>query len=115
MHDSNAGAFSHRRETAEHGCAVEDAHVMRSETDVKCGGVDRMFVGSESPLVAEAPGGTFMLFMGRRSLHRVAPVGQTARSRQTLLFSYDQKPGMVFPEKIRNRMLKSSPEPFLGQ
>ena len=114
-YDTNDGAISFILQNAEQGGAFEYAPLIRSETDENYDRVDRIFSGSESPLVAEASAGTFMLFMGRRSLHRVAPVGQTARSRQTLLFSYDQKPGMVFPEKIRNRMLKSSPEPFLGQ
>jgi len=89
--------------------------LIRNEADENYDQVGAIFSGEETPDVADAPAGTFILFMGRRSLHRVAPIGKSRRSRQTLLFSYDRQPGMVFPEKIRKRMLEPSREPFLGQ
>ena len=114
-YDTNDGAVSLVLQDAEDGGAFEYAPLIRSEEDENYDRVSRIFSGRASPSVADAPAGTFILFMGRRSLHRVTPVGKTQRSRQTLLFSYDRKPGMVFPEKIRKRMLEPSPEPFLGQ
>ena len=114
-YDTNDGAVSLVLQDAQEGGAFEYAPLIRSEEDEKYDRVSRIFSGRASPVVADAPAGTFILFMGRRSLHRVAPVGKTQKSRQTLLFSYDRKPGMVFPEKIRKRMLEPSPEPFLGQ
>ena len=65
--------------------------------------------------MADAPAGTFILFMGRRALHRVAPIGRSRRSRQTLFLRYDRQPGMVFPEKIRKRIFVPSGEPLLVQ
>ena len=41
-----------------------------------------------------------MIFQGRRALHRVTPV-EGARSRIVALFSYDRRPDMVFPERVR--------------
>jgi len=114
-YDTNDGAVSLVLQDAQEGGAFEYAPLIRSEEDENYDRVSRIFSGRTSPVVADAPAGTFILFMGRRSLHRVAPVGNTQKSRQTLLFSYDRKPGMVFPEKIRKRMLEPSPEPFLGQ
>ncbi len=114
-YDTNDGAVSLMLQDAQEGGAFEYAPLIRSEEDENYDRVSSIFSGRASPVVADAPAGTFILFMGRRSLHRVAPVGNTQKSRQTLLFSYDRKPGMVFPEKIRKRMLEPSPEPFLGQ
>ncbi len=114
-YDTNDGAVSLVLQDAQEGGAFEYAPLIRSEEDENYDRVSSIFSGRASPVVADAPAGTFILFMGRRSLHRVAPVGNTQKSRQTLLFSYDRKPGMVFPEKIRKRMLEPSPEPFLGQ
>ena len=114
-YDTNDGAVSLVLQDAQEGGAFEYAPLIRSEEDENYDRVSRIFSGRTSPVVADAPAGTFILFMGRRSLHRVASVGQTQQSRQTLLFSYDRKPGMVFPEKIRKRLLEPSPEPFVGQ
>ena len=114
-YDTNDGAVSLVLQTAEQGGDFEYAPLIRSEEDENYDRVGAIFSGEETPEVADAPAGTFILFMGRRSLHRVAPVGKSRQSRQTLLFSYDRQPGMIFPEKIRKRMLEPSAEPFLGQ
>ena len=63
---------------------------------------------------ADTPPGTFVLFMGRRSLHQVSRVTSAGDSRYSLLFSYDRRPGMVFPDQIRNRLVNPSTEPFIG-
>ena len=114
-YDTNDGAVSLVLQSAEEGGDFEYAPLIRSEEDENYDRVGAIFSGEETPDVADAPAGTCILFMGRRSLHRVAPVGKSRQSRQTLLFSYDRQPGMVFPEKIRKRMLEPSGEPFLGQ
>ena len=114
-YDTNDGAVSLVLQSAEEGGDFEYAPLIRNEADENYDQVGAIFSGEETPDVADAPAGTFILFMGRRSLHRVAPIGKSRRSRQTLLFSYDRQPGMVFPEKIRKRMLEPSREPFLGQ
>ena len=44
--------------------------------------------------------GTLSIFRGQRSLHRVSPV-RGERERMIALFSYDRRPGMMFPEAVR--------------
>lgn len=44
--------------------------------------------------------GTLIIFQGKRALHRVTPVAGS-RSRIIALFSYDRRPGMIFPERVR--------------
>ncbi|MGF7159939.1 hypothetical protein FHS85_001562 [Rhodoligotrophos appendicifer] len=48
----------------------------------------------------EVAPGTLMLFQGRQSLHRVAPIGGE-RPRIIALFSFDKRPDMVFSETVR--------------
>ncbi len=59
--------------------------------------------------------GTFVLFKGRRSCHRVAPVGRTAGPRMIALLSYDERPDMVFPDSTVRNTKSPSPQPYLGQ
>ena len=59
--------------------------------------------------------GTFVLFKGRRSCHRITPVGPTARPRLIALFSYDEHPGMVFPEATVRDLMNPSAETYFGQ
>lgn len=44
--------------------------------------------------------GTLIVFQGKYALHRVTPVAG-ARRRIIALFSYDRRPDMVFPERVR--------------
>ena len=55
-----------------------------------------------------------MLFRGRRSIHRVAPVGETTKPRLILLLSYDQKPDMVFPEATVRAIIDPSMNEHVG-
>ena len=112
--DTNDGVVSFITQEADHGGIFEYAPLIRSEDDENYPGVARILNNDDQPKQAEAPPGSFILFLGRRSLHRVSKVGDTTKSRQSLLFSYDQKPGMVFPEKTRKRMTEPSSEPYLG-
>jgi len=112
--DTNDGVVSFIIQNADNGGIFEYAPLIRSESDENYSEVDRLFSGADQPRQADLPAGTFILFLGRRSLHRVSRVGETTRCRHSLLFSYHRQPGMVFPEKIRNRLLKPSSEPFRG-
>ena len=88
---------------------------IRDEDDENYDEVARVFAGT-STLVqrpAMAPG-TFILFRGRRSIHRVSPVVRTRRPRLIALLSYDRNPGMVFPEATVRAVLNPSSEPHLG-
>jgi hypothetical protein len=48
--------------------------------------------------------GTFVLFNGKLSIHRVSPFGPTARPRIIALLSYDQRPDQVFSPSYIERL-----------
>lgn len=112
--DTNDGVVSFITQNAERGGVFEFAPLIRNEDDENYDGVTRLIGGDAPARQADTPPGTFTLFMGRRSMHRVSRVGKTTRSRQSLLFAYHTSPGMVFPERIRKRLLEPSDEPFRG-
>ncbi|MGI9319382.1 MAG: hypothetical protein ACR2QW_18790 [bacterium] len=112
--DTNDGVVSLTVQNADKGGNFEFAPLIRSEDDENYGGVANILNGVDQPNRPEMPPGTLSLFLGRRSLHRVAPVGPTSRARQSILYSYDQKPGMVFPAKTCERITSSSREPYNG-
>lgn len=57
--------------------------------------------------------GTLTLFKGDLSLHRVRPIGTTNRPRIIAVFSYDERPGHVFPQDYIDevRGIAASPDP----
>lgn len=113
-YDTNDGVVSFMIQSPDNGGEFEYVPLIRSETDENYAGVKRIVDNLEAPRRPEIPDGAFTLFMGRRSLHRVSVVGQSERTRQSLLFSYDRRPGMVFPEKTCQRLTGESSEPYLG-
>lgn len=113
-YDANDYAVSLMVQDAERGGAFEWAPFIRDEGDENYPGVRRLFEGHDPPRSTRIPAGTFTLFLGRRSMHRVAPVGATDRARMTLLYSYDRKPDMVSPESVCRRVLYPTTTPFLG-
>ncbi len=112
--DTNDGAVSLLLQCADSGGVFEYAPLIRSEEDENYAAVSAILDGVAEPHRAEMPPGTFMLFMGRRSLHRVSAVGATRNLRHSLLFSYDRQPGMVFPEETRRRLTEPSSTPYRG-
>lgn len=112
--DTNDGVVSFTIQHADNGGCFEYAPLIRSEDDENYPAVERVLDGIDMPRQPDQTPGTFSLFLGRRSLHRVSPVGPTIHKRQSLLFSYDRKPGVVFPEKTCQRLTQYSPEPYLG-
>lgn len=112
--DTNDGVVSFTIQNPDNGGGFEYAPLIRSETEENYSGVARIMNDTDQPRRPQMTPGTLSLFLGRRSLHRAAVVGPTARTRQSLLFSYDRKPGMVFPEKTCQRITSSSPEPYYG-
>lgn len=113
-YDTNDGVVSFMIQNPDAGGSFECVPLIRSEQDENYPAVDRIVRNLDTPRRLKMPAGAFTLFMGRRSLHRVAPVGETERARQSLLFSYDRLPGMVFPEKTRQYLTGKSSEPYLG-
>ncbi len=115
--DTNDGcAVSLLLQQADEGGHFEYTPFIRSDDDENYAEISRVFAG-ESELVRQpvmAPG-TFTLFRGHRSLHRVTPVGHTTRDRLIVLFGYDQNPGMVYPESTVNDFRNPSSDPYYGR
>ena len=112
--DTNDGVVSFMIQNADTGGAFEYVPLIRDEDDENYDTVSNVFDGSHEPRRQTASAGTLLLFLGRRAIHRVAPVGATERSRLSLLFSYDCTSGMVFPAESCQRFTSPSDEPYLG-
>lgn len=112
--DTNDGVVSFAIQNADTGGGFEYAPLIRNEEDENYSGITRVLNCIDMPRQPEVSPGTLSLFLGRRSLHRVAPVDKTDKRRQSLLFSYDRSPGMIFPEETCRRLTSGSPEPYLG-
>jgi hypothetical protein len=112
--DTNDGVVSFAIQNPDSGGGFEYAPLIRDEGNENYADVARILSGVDSPRRPDIAPGTLSLFLGRRSLHRVAPVGPTSQKRQSLLFSYDREPGMTFPDKTCQRITSNSPEPYLG-
>ena len=112
--DTNDGVVSFMIQNADTGGAFEYVPLIRDEDDENYDTVSNVFDGSYEPRRPAVSAGALSLFLGRRSIHRVAPVGTTKRSRLSLLFSYDRTSGMVFPAESCQRFTSPSYEPYLG-
>ena len=113
--DTNDGVVSLSIQNADDGGGFEYAPMIRDEENENYAAVEAISNGTETPCQPDNPPGTFSLFLGRRSLHRVAPVGKTQCSRQSLLLSYDRRPGMKFPEETCRRLTSADSTPFFGK
>ena len=112
--DTNDGVVSFIVQCADEGGEFEYVPLVRDEDNENYDKIARIFRGKDDVRRPQMTPGTLSLFLGRRSVHRVAPVGQTSQSRISLLYSYDREAGMVFPKKTCERITSSSPEPYLG-
>ena len=113
--DTNDGVVSLLLDTAERGGHFEVAPYAREEHDEHYTHVMRAFAGDRSVVMKpEMEPGTFVLFKGRRSVHRVSPVGQTSKPRMVVLYSYDQQQNMTFTQASQERLRNPSSKPFLG-
>ena len=112
--DTNDGVVSFTIQNADEGGGFEYAPLIRAEDDENYDGVGRIVDEVDPPRQPQMAPGTLSLFLGRRSLHRSAPITKTKKTRQSLLFSYDREPGMVFPPETRRRLTSGSSEPFYG-
>ena len=112
--DANEWAVSLMIQEADEGGTFDYVPLIRDDSDENYAGIQRIFKGADAPRSLKIPAGAFTLFMGRRSLHRVASVGKTDRARVTLLYSYDRKPDMVSPESVCRRVTQPTAAPFLG-
>lgn len=114
--DTNDGVVSLLLQQPDDGGCFEYAPYIRSEEDENYPAMTRLFAGEPGSAVRPPmAAGTFALFKGRRSCHRVSPVGPTTRPRMIALFSYDERPDMVFHESTVRNVREPSSEPYLGQ
>ena len=81
-------------QASESGGEFECVPKIRSEKDESYERVAQVLAGAPGAGVSTIPmtPGTFMLFEGRNSIHRVAPI-RGARPRYVALLAYDTKPG----------------------
>ena len=112
--DTNDGVVSFAIRNADEGGSFDFQPLIRDEDDENYEAVGRVMRGDTQARQLQMTPGTMSLFLGRRSLHRVAPVGKTEKSRISLLYSYDRLPNMVFPKKSRERLTSGSNEPYRG-
>ncbi len=115
--DTNDGcAVSLLIQQPDEGGHFEYTPYIRSQDDENYAEIARVFAG-ESELVRrpEMAPGTVTLFRGHRSIHRVTPVGRTARPRLIALMGYDQSPGMVYPESTVRDFKYPTSETYYGQ
>jgi len=114
--DTNDGVVSLLLQSPDQGGEFECAPYIRSEENENYETVSRLFSGEEEfALTPKITPGTFVLFKGRRTCHRVTEVGETTRPRLIALFSYDEEPGMIFPEATVNDFMDPSPTPYYGK
>ena len=81
--DTNDGVVSFTIQNADEGGGFEYVPLIRSEDDENYEGVARILDEVETPRQPEMSPGTLSLFLGRRSLHRSAPIHKTGKTRQS--------------------------------
>ena len=98
-YDPNDGVVTLQLQTPDEGGVFEYAPYIRSDDDENYQGVARLFDSPDTEATRLRPAaGTFMLFNGSRSMHRVCQVDRTRRPRVVAIFSYDGNPDMVFSQ-----------------
>ena len=113
--DTNDGVVSLLLDCADQGGHFQVAPYVREEGDEHYDLVARAFdLDPEVVRQPEMRPGTFVLFNGRRSVHRVSLVGKTSRPRMVVLYSYDRHPGMVFTQESQDQLRYPDSRPFLG-
>jgi hypothetical protein len=109
-YDPNDGVITLMLQPSESGGEFEYAPYIRNEQEENYSGVKRLFdsPGNEAQRIS-LEAGTLTLFNGRYSMHRVRPIGPTKQPRIVAIFSYDQRPDMVFSQDYVD-MLRSFPQ-----
>jgi hypothetical protein len=113
--DTNDGVVSLMLQAPDSGGEFEYAPYIRDEDDESYDEIAQVFAGTSArtscPPIRP---GTFALFRGRRSIHRVRPIGPTSKPRLMALLSYDRRPGMVFPEATVRSVIGADNEAHTG-
>ena len=109
-YDPNDGVITLMLQPSESGGEFEYAPYIRNEQEENYTGVKRLFDSPDTEAQRiKLEAGTFTLFNGRFSMHRVRPVGSTKQPRIVAIFSYDERPDMVFSQDYID-MLQSFPQ-----
>ncbi len=97
--DPNDGVVTLMLRQPDAGGAFEYAPYIRSDENQNYDSVSALFAAPERlALRPEISAGDLVLFNGRLSMHRVSPVGATKHPRIMAIFSYNQRPDMVFSQ-----------------
>ncbi len=97
--DPNDGVVTLMLQKPDAGGVFEYAPYIRSDEAENYDGVSALFADPAG--LAQRPAisaGDFVLFNGSRSMHRVSAVGPTKQRRIMAVFSYDQRPDMIFSQ-----------------
>ena len=109
-YDPNDGVITLMLQPSESGGEFEYAPYIRNEQEENYTDVKRLFDSPDTEAQRiKLEAGTFTLFNGRFSMHRVRPVGSTKQPRIVAIFSYDERPDMVFSQDYID-MLQSFPQ-----
>ena len=103
--DGNDATFSLLLQAPGAGGHFEYAPYIRTETDQNYDAVGQVFADPQTP--ADRPiiePGTFTLFKGDLSLHRVSEITDADPPRMIALFSFDRAPGQVFPRAYIDKL-----------
>jgi hypothetical protein len=114
--DPNDGVVTLMLQRSDSGGDFEYAPYIRNDEEQNYDAVAKLFADPDSRAkrVAIAPG-DFVLFNGRFSIHRVAPIGPTTRPRVMAIFSYHHRPDYCFSQSYIDHV-RSFPQdaPQLG-
>ena len=111
--DQNDGAVTFLFENAERGGHFEYVPFLRDEDDERYEEVERLMDGETSRvLTAPLEPGSFCLFMGRRSIHRVSDVEQGNPDRLLAVFSYHRNAGHRYRESTVRSVLGRLPDNY---
>jgi hypothetical protein len=103
--DGNDGVVSLLLQAPDQGGEFEYAPYIRTLEDDRWDDVAAVFAEPDSHAVRPSlEPGTFVLFNGNLSMHRVRPVGVTRQPRIIALFSYDQTPDQIFPSEYADQL-----------
>ena len=111
--DQNDSAVTFMIQNAEAGGHYEYVPYLRSEKDENYAGVERLLKGDNAGVVREdLHHGSFCLFKGRRSLHRVTEVAQGTPDRLLAVFSYHDVAQHRYKESTIRSVLGRLPDNY---
>ncbi|MBL6598237.1 MAG: hypothetical protein ISP41_05050 [Alphaproteobacteria bacterium] len=111
--DQNDGAVTLMIQSAAEGGHFEFVPFLRDEDDENYDEVSRLLSGEEMPMRrAPLAPGSFCLFGGRRSIHRVSEVTQGSPDRLLAVFSYHHVPEHQYRESTIRSVLGRLPDSY---